>query len=147
MGHFSKEIGTMSIIQMKMKICMEKDERMHKFNPSKLLTLPSAFKNAMDVGTITAGNSSSLGDGASSLLMVSDAVIKDYRLFPIARILQYAEFEGEQEDFSVAPVHAIRKLLKSASLGVHQIALFEINEAFAATVLICMKVSITKFLM
>lgn len=98
----------------------------------KLGKLPSAFSKA---GSVTAGNSSPLNDGAAATLITSESKAKDLGLEPIGYILSSAVAALEPTRFTVAPVPAIRKALERAGKNFNDVAIFEINEAFAAMVL------------
>jgi acetyl-CoA acyltransferase len=90
-------------------------------------------------GTVTAGNSSQTSDGAAAVLVTSAAFAKERGLHPLARFVAYATAGVEPERFGIGPVPAIRKVLKIAALSLDQIDLFELNEAFAAQVLACLR--------
>ena len=90
-------------------------------------------------GTVTAGNSSQTSDGAAAVLVTSAAFAKERGLQPLARFVAYATAGVEPERFGIGPVPAIRKVLKIAGLSLEQIDLFELNEAFAAQVLACLR--------
>ena len=90
-------------------------------------------------GTVTAGNSSQTSDGASALLVTSAELAKERGLTPLARFVAFATAGVEPERFGLGPVPAIRKALKIAGLTLDQIDLVELNEAFAAQVLACLR--------
>jgi acetyl-CoA acyltransferase len=90
-------------------------------------------------GTVTAGNSSQTSDGASAVLVTSAAFAKEHGLQPLARFVTYATAGVEPERFGIGPVPAIRKALKLAGLTLEQMDLVELNEAFAAQVLACLR--------
>ena len=90
-------------------------------------------------GSVTAGNSSQTSDGAAAVLVTSAAFAKDRSLQPLARFVAYATAGVEPERFGIGPVPAIRKALKIAGLSLDQIDLIELNEAFAAQVLACLR--------
>ena len=90
-------------------------------------------------GTVTAGNSSQTSDGAAAVLVTSAAFAKERGLQPLARFVAYATAGVEPERFGIGPVPAIRKVLTIAGLSLDQIDLFELNEAFAAQVLACLR--------
>jgi acetyl-CoA acyltransferase len=90
-------------------------------------------------GTVTAGNSSQTSDGAAAVLVTSAALAKERGLQPLARFVAYATAGVEPERFGIGPVPAIRKVLKIAGLSLEHIDLFELNEAFAAQVLACLR--------
>ena len=90
-------------------------------------------------GSVTAGNSSQTSDGASSVLVTSAAFAKEHGLQPLARFVAYATAGVAPERFGIGPVPAIRKALTLAGLTLDQMDLVELNEAFAAQVLACLR--------
>ena len=101
-----------------------------------LAALRPAFHTS---GTVTAGNSSQTSDGAAAVLVTSATFAKERGLQPLARFVAYATAGVEPERFGIGPVPAIRKVLKIAGLSLDQIDLIELNEAFAAQVLACLR--------
>jgi acetyl-CoA acyltransferase len=101
-----------------------------------LASLRPAFHAA---GTVTAGNSSQTSDGASAVLVTSASFAKERGLQPLARFVAFATAGVEPERFGIGPVPAIRKVLKIAGLSLNEIDLIELNEAFAAQVLACLR--------
>ena len=90
-------------------------------------------------GTVTAGNSSQTSDGAAAVILTSAARARERGLTPMARFVTFTTAGVEPERFGVGPVPAIQKALKLAGLTLDQIDLVELNEAFAAQVLACLK--------
>jgi acetyl-CoA acyltransferase len=90
-------------------------------------------------GTVTAGNTSQTSDGAAAVLVTSAEFAKARGLAPLARFVSYATAGVEPERFGIGPVPAIRKALKSAGLTLNDVDLVELNEAFAAQVLACLR--------
>ena len=90
-------------------------------------------------GTVTAGNSSQTSDGAAAVIVTSAKLAKERGLTPMARFVGYATAGVKPELFGIGPVPAIRKVLKQTGLTLDQIDLIELNEAFAAQALACMK--------
>jgi acetyl-CoA acyltransferase len=90
-------------------------------------------------GTVTAGNSSQTSDGAAAVIVTSAEAARERGLQPMARFVAYATAGVEPERFGIGPVPAIRKALKLAGLTLDQIDLVELNEAFAAQVLACLR--------
>ena len=90
-------------------------------------------------GSVTAGNSSQMSDGAAAVVITSRERAERAGLKPLARFVAYATAGVEPERFGVGPVPAIRKALKRAGLGLDDIDLVELNEAFAAQVLACLR--------
>ncbi|MCF4101809.1 acetyl-CoA C-acyltransferase [Gillisia sp. M10.2A] len=85
-----------------------------------------------DGGSVTAGNSSQMSDGAAFVMVMSEEMVKELNLEPIARMVSYAPVGVEPRIMGIGPVHAIPKALKQAGLKQDQIELFELNEAFAS---------------
>lgn len=90
-------------------------------------------------GSVTAGNSSQMSDGASAVLLTSEQFAKDRELKPLARFVAFATAGVAPERFGTGPVPAIRKVLKLAGLSLKDIDVIELNEAFAAQVLACLR--------
>jgi acetyl-CoA acyltransferase len=90
-------------------------------------------------GTVTAGNSSQTSDGAAAVVVTSAERARALGLTPLARFVAFATAGVEPERFGIGPVPAIRKALKIASLTLDQIDLIELNEAFAAQVIACLR--------
>ena len=111
---------------------MAEDEEYHKFRPEKMSTLRPAFGQN---GTVTAANASALSDGASALILASGEAVKRHGLTPLARVVSWADAACEPVDFPTAPALAMPKALARAGLTHDQIALWEINEAFAVAAL------------
>jgi acetyl-CoA C-acetyltransferase len=98
----------------------------------KLATLPPAFKEG---GTVTAGNSCPLNDGAGAAIVMSDTKANELGLTPRARIVSAATWGNEPEYMGVAPIGAVRKALARAGMGIGDVDVYELNEAFAAQVI------------
>jgi len=90
-------------------------------------------------GTVTAGNSSQMSDGAAAVVVTSAARARELGLQPLARFVAFATAGVEPERFGIGPVPAIRKALKIAGLTLDDVDLVELNEAFAAQVLACLR--------
>ena len=90
-------------------------------------------------GTVTAGNSSQMSDGAAALVVTSADYARTHGLTPFGRFVAFATAGVEPERFGIGPVPAIRKVLQRTGLSMDQIDLVELNEAFAAQVLACVK--------
>jgi len=101
-----------------------------------LAKLPPAFK---ENGTVTAGNSSGINDGAAAAVIMSDEKAKELGIKPLAEIVSYAVAGVEPELMGYGPVPATQKALKRANLTLKDIGLIELNEAFAAQYLACEK--------
>jgi len=112
------------------------DEEPFKVDFAKLAGLRGAFKKD---GTVTAGNASTINDGAALTLLASGEAVKQYGLKPKARLVAYASNSLHPDQFTEAPVGAIEKACAKAGLKLGEIDLFEINEAFAAVTLLAIK--------
>ena len=96
----------------------------------KLGQLKAVFKNK---GTVTAGNASSLNDGAAFLALASESYIKNNKIKPLAKVLAWSSSAGNPDYMGITPITAIEKLMKKMSINIGFFDLIEINEAFAAT--------------
>jgi acetyl-CoA acyltransferase len=105
-------------------------------SPEALASLKPAFHTH---GTVTAGNSSQTSDGAAAVIVTSAAYARERGLTPLARFVAFAHAGVEPERFGIGPVPAVHKVLKLAGLTLDQMDLVELNEAFAAQVLACVK--------
>jgi acetyl-CoA C-acetyltransferase len=135
-GTFDSEIVPVEIKSKKGTTTVTDDEEPARFNEDKLRELRPAF--GAD-GTVTAGNASSINDGAAALVLVSDAKCASLRAKPIARVVGAASFSCEPEWFTIAPIGALRKLLDKVNWSVANTDLFEINEAFSAVTMAASK--------
>jgi acetyl-CoA C-acetyltransferase len=127
-GVFDDEIVPIQVAVKGKTTVVSVDEGPAKFDEAKLRALKPAFGSE---GTITAGNASSISDGAAALVVASRRVREEQRLHAVAEIVGAATFSQQPEWFTTAPVEAIRKLLDKVGWGVEKVDLFEINEAFA----------------
>jgi acetyl-CoA C-acetyltransferase len=112
------------------------DEHPRATSLEKLAKLKPAF--AVD-GTVTAGNSSGINDGASALLLASEKALQQFSLTPMARIVSMAVAGVDPAIMGMGPVPAVSKALHRAGLSVEQMDLIELNEAFASQSLACMQ--------
>ena len=124
---FSKEIVAVPVTREGKTAWIDKDEQPHAHDLDKLSRLPPAFEK--EGGTVTAGNSSSINDGAAVLVLGPF----DDSLKPMARIVAHASHSMPPSMFPLAPIYAIELLLEKWNLGKRDIDLYEINEAFAVT--------------
>jgi len=104
-----------------------------------LAKLRPVFRNAQFGGTVTAGNSSQMSDGAAAILLASEQAIKDYGLTPLARFVSFSVAGVRPEVMGIGPIAAIPKALKQAGLTKDQLDWIELNEAFAAQALAVIK--------
>lgn len=132
-GRFKDEISPVSVTSKKQTILVEKDEHARPDSTLESLSkLPPVFH---EKGTVTAGNSSGITDGASALILVSASFLEKHSLRPLARIAGYAKAGVPPDIMGIGPVPATQKLLEQMKLNLKDFALIELNEAFAAQVL------------
>lgn len=134
-GHLNAEMAPVTVSSRKGDTLVEHDEQPFQAKLDKIRELRPAF--AKD-GTITAANSSSISDGASALILSSQAAADKHGIKPLARMLGHSTHSRHPSEFTIAPVGAIEKLLKKLSWDVGDVDLFEINEAFAVVTLMAM---------
>ena len=115
-------------------VLFDKDEHPRKTSFEKLATLKPAFQKD---GTVTAGNSSGINDGAAAMLLANDESVKRFGLKPLAKIVSMAVAGVDPSIMGIGPVPATKKALQRANLKVGQIDLIELNEAFASQSLAC----------
>jgi acetyl-CoA C-acetyltransferase len=137
-GRFKREILPVEVVSGKgKKIDVATDEHPREDTSMESLSrLKAAFK---DGGSVTAGNSSGLNDGASAIILMSEEEAKKRGVKPLAAIRSYCTVASDPYLVGIAPVPAIKKVLGQTGLGLKDIQLFEINEAFAAYYLACEK--------
>ena len=137
-GRLSEEIVEIKIPQKKKDATIfNKDEFLKENTSLEILSkLRTAFKKN---GTVTAGNSSGLNDGAAAMLLASEKAVKEYRLTPMARIVSSAVIGVEPSIMGIGPVQASNIALKKARLSMEDIDIIELNEAFSAQSLACIR--------
>ncbi len=142
-GRFKDEIVPLTVATVgangtgKREFVFDTDEGPRRDTSAEALAkLRPAFHGS---GTVTAGNSSQMSDGAAAVLITSAEYAKAHGLTPLARFVAYATAGVAPELFGIGPVPAIKRVLKIAGLTLDQIDLIELNEAFAAQVLACVK--------
>ncbi len=127
-GSFIDEIAPVTVRGRKGDVVIDTDEGPGNAKPDKIPALRPAFKKD---GTVTAANSSSISDGAAALLIMNASKAASLGLKPLARIVAHATNAIKPEDFTIAPVGAIEKVLVKSGWSKDDVDLFEINEAFA----------------
>ena len=144
-GHFKNEIVPLSVRVVQAnggkptvkEFTFDTDEGPRRDTSLEAL---AKLKPAFHVsGSVTAGNSSQTSDGAAAVIVTSAELAKERGLTPLARFVGYATAGVAPELFGIGPVPAIRKVLKQTGLTLDQLDLIELNEAFAAQALACMK--------
>ena len=134
-GRFDAEISPVHMLTRSGETVVVTDEVPRKANIERIPALRPAF--AKD-GTVTAASSSSISDGAASLILMNDQSLAEYAVNPVARILGHSGFAHDPAWFTTAPIFAIQALLKDLDLNASDIDLFEINEAFAVVTMAAM---------
>lgn len=132
-GAFDEELCSVEVTSRKGVKVIQQDEGPSKALPEKIPQLKPAFKKD---GTVTAANSSSISDGAASLMLMSESKANELGIKPLAKIIGHSTNAIAPESFTVAPVGAIEKLLKKIQWTTADVDLFEINEAFAMVTLL-----------
>ncbi len=134
-GIFKTQIIPVSIPQKKGKpdVIITEDEEYKRVDFDKFSKLATVFQR--EGGTVTAGNASTLNDGAACLVLASESAAKKSSVKPLARIVGYFDAATDPIDFPIAPVYATQGLLKKYGMKKEDIALWEINEAFSVVVL------------
>jgi acetyl-CoA acyltransferase len=140
-GRFADEITPLSFTRIvdgvPQQVTFDRDEGPRRDTSVEALAkLKPAFHAS---GSVTAGNSSQTSDGAAAVLVTSATLARERGLRPLARFVAFATAGVEPERFGIGPVPAIRKALKLAGLSLDDIGLVELNEAFAAQALACLR--------
>lgn len=133
-GKWNDELVPVEITENKEPVLFTKDEHPRHTTLEKLAALKPAF---VKEGTVTAGNSSGLNDGAGAMLLASEDAVKKYNLKPMARVVSMAIAGVDPSIMGIGPIPATQKALLRAGLAIDDIDLFEMNEAFAAQSLAC----------
>jgi acetyl-CoA C-acetyltransferase len=136
-GKFKDQIVPVEIPQRKGDpIIFDTDEHPRQTTLEKLAKLRPAFRKG---GTVTAGSSSGMNDGASAMIVMKESKAKEKGITPMASIVSYASFGVEPAYMGMGPVPATRKALEKAGMTLDQIDLIELNEAFASQSLACIR--------
>jgi acetyl-CoA acyltransferase len=134
---FDREIVPLEITQRKgPAILFAKDESPREVTMAELAKLPAVFRKG---GTVTAGNSSPLNDGASGVLVVSEEIVKKEKLEPLARVVAFATAGVDPSLMGEGPIPAGKKALARAGWTASDLDLVELNEAFAAQSIACVR--------
>lgn len=129
-GVFDDEIVPIVVRQKKGEFIFSRDEYPNRTtSPEKLAKLRPAFKKD---GTVTAGNSSGINDGASFIMLASEEAVEKYNLKPLVELIAVGQGGVDPQTMGLGPVPAVKNALKEASLTLDQIDILELNEAFAA---------------
>ena len=133
-GKWNDEIIPVQVGVGKQTFDFENDEQPRDTSMEKLAQLKPAF---IKDGTVTAGNSSGINDGAAAMILASEDAVKKFGLVPMAKIISMAVAGVEPAVMGIGPVPATSKALKRAGLTVSDIGLIELNEAFASQSIAC----------
>jgi acetyl-CoA acetyltransferase family protein len=136
-GKWADELAPVEILGGKEeKIYFDKDEQPRYTSLEKLAALRPAF---VKDGSVTAGNSAGINDGAAALLLASEGAVKRFGLKPRARVVSMAVAGVDPAIMGVGPIPATQKALRRAGLAAGDLGLVELNEAFAVQSLVCMQ--------
>jgi 3-oxoadipyl-CoA thiolase len=133
---FNTELISILVQKGKEMVEFNEDEYPRQTSLEKLAQLKPAFK---EQGTVTAGNSSGINDGAAASLLVSEELIKKHNFNPLVRVVSMAVAGVDPDYMGVGPVPAVQKALKRAGLKISDLGLVELNEAFAAQSIACIR--------
>ena len=128
-GHFKEQIIPIEIKRKRESALFAQDEHPKETNLKTLSNLPTVFKKE---GTVTAGNSSGINDGAAALVLGTKTAITRHKINPVAKILGYSQTGVRPEVMGIGPITAVQKLCKKLKLDVAKFDVIESNEAFAA---------------
>ncbi|GAA0582569.1 3-oxoadipyl-CoA thiolase [Halomonas salifodinae] len=136
-GRFAEEITAIEIPRRKQEpLIFDRDEHPRATTLEKLAGLATPFREG---GSVTAGNASGVNDGAAAMLVASTAAVEKHGLTPMAKILGMATAGVEPRIMGYGPVPAVNKLLARTGVSMDEIDVIELNEAFAAQALACMR--------
>jgi acetyl-CoA C-acetyltransferase len=135
-GKFKEELVSVPVTKGKETVSFDKDEYPRETSLEKLAALKPAFKEG---GSVTAGNSSGINDGAAASLVASEEFVKKNNLKPLARVVSVAIAGVDPAYMGIGPVPATQKALQRAGLKISDLGLVELNEAFASQSLACMR--------
>jgi 3-oxoadipyl-CoA thiolase len=136
-GRLAREIASVEIVDRKGNVtAVSQDEHPRETTLEKLRSLKPIFRKD---GSVTAGNSSGLNDGAAAVLIASERAVKQYGLAPLARIIGMATAGVPPRIMGIGPVPATQKLMARLGLTIEDFGAIELNEAFAAQALACLR--------
>jgi len=133
---WADEIQPVENVEKGMVSWFTQDEHPRQTSLEKLATLKPAFATE---GTVTAGNASGINDGSAAMLLASEEALKKFDLQPIGRIVSMAVAGVDPGIMGIGPVPATQKALKRAGLSIQDLSIIELNEAFAAQALACIR--------
>jgi acetyl-CoA C-acetyltransferase len=135
-GYFAQEIVPVVVQTRKGETVFDTDERPTETDIEKMAKLRPAFKKD---GTVTAGNASGINDAAAAVLLMNSAKARELGIEPIVKVKAFAAGGVDPAYMGLGPVPAVRKVLKAVGMGLNDIDMIELNEAFAAQAIGCMR--------
>jgi acetyl-CoA C-acetyltransferase len=129
LGRFKEQIIPIEVKKRREKVLFDQDEHPKETSLKTLSELPAVFKKG---GTVTAGNSSGINDGAAALILGTTTAISKNNLNPVAKILGYAQTGVRPDIMGIGPITAVKLLCKKLDLKISDFDVIESNEAFAA---------------
>ena len=135
-GYFQQEIVPVTVKTRKGDVVFDTDERPFDTDMEKMGKLRAAFKKD---GTVTAGNASGINDAAAAVLLMNAGKAKEMGLSPLAKVKAFGTAGVDPAYMGLGPIPAVRKVLKAAGMGLSDIDMIELNEAFAAQAIGCMR--------
>jgi 3-oxoadipyl-CoA thiolase len=135
-GKWKTEITPIEVTKGKEKVIVDMDEHPRETSLEKLASLQPAF---IKDGTVTAGNSSGINDGAAAMLLASEGAVVKYGLKPLAKIISMAVAGVDPSVMGIGPVPATKKALQRAGLKIADLDVIELNEAFASQSIACIR--------
>ena len=131
-GLFDPELVPLTVKSGKSEVTVARDETPLQCKPAKIAQLKPAFR---EEGTITAASSASISDGAAALVLTREDHAHAHGVRPLARVIAHSTHAQAPAEFALAPIGAIHKLIERTGWSLHEVDLFEINEAFAVVAL------------
>ncbi|MBU4316885.1 MAG: acetyl-CoA C-acetyltransferase [Proteobacteria bacterium] len=135
-GTFAREIVPVTIKDRKGDVVVDQDERPMETSMEKMAKLRPVFKKD---GTVTAANASGINDGGAAVVMMSAAKAKELGLTPLAKVKAFAGGGLDPAYMGLGPIPAIRKVLKKTGMGIGDMDVIELNEAFASQAIACIR--------
>ena len=135
-GRLAREIAPLELRVHQKTVVVDRDEHPRETTLEQLASLPTPFREG---GTVTAGNASGVNDGAGAVLLASEQAVERFGLTPLARIVATTTAGVEPRTMGVGPVPATEQLLERQGLSIGDLDVVELNEAFAAQALACLR--------
>jgi acetyl-CoA C-acetyltransferase len=132
-GRFDAEIVSIEVTRRGTSVTVARDEEPGRCDIGKISSLKPSFRR--DTGTVTAASSASISDGAAAVLMMAEATARTLGCPVLARVIGHATHSQAPEEFTTAPIGAVRSLCERIGWSAADVDLYEINEAFAAVAL------------